>query len=274
MVNYRIFSVLSILISFSSYSGARIFKRHSHSTSLKMQLSNSNNNIKTLLFDLDGTLYSANNGYIEHIRSNIFEFIYRQGFVTRDESAEAFWRPIFKKYNQTYRGLRASGYNFDEKEYWSFHRQGMEKFLNRDDSLRKNLEKMKCKEMYIFTNCHEDQAIEALKHLGIDDLFSRVFGAGFMGDYCKPEIEVFEKIFHELKIDDPSSVCLFEDSYKNLVSARSLGIATVFVESITATEEGVNDDDKNILNAVISSLSDDESISILQEKIPSLFHDY
>jgi FMN phosphatase YigB (HAD superfamily) len=30
---------------------------------------------KVLVFDLDGTLYDASNGYVEHIRSNIFDFM-------------------------------------------------------------------------------------------------------------------------------------------------------------------------------------------------------
>lgn len=29
-----------------------------------------------LIFDLDGTLYDAGNGYVNRIRSNLFEFMY------------------------------------------------------------------------------------------------------------------------------------------------------------------------------------------------------
>lgn len=32
--------------------------------------------LPVLVFDLDGTLYDASNGYVDYIRSNIFEFMY------------------------------------------------------------------------------------------------------------------------------------------------------------------------------------------------------
>ena len=217
-----------------------------------------------LLFDLDGTLYDAGNGYIEHIRKNIFEFIYIQGFVPRTESAEEFWKIIFKKYNQTFRALKASGYEFDGDEYWRYHRSGMDKFFSSDAILREVLQSFPQKK-YIFTNCNEQQAIEALKLLGIDDCFDDIYGSSFMGDNCKPEEVVFTKIFEHLEITDPSKVCLFEDSFKNLVTANKLGMSTVLVESMTAEEEGVTDDDRQILTASIRTLSDLKSLEILKE---------
>jgi hypothetical protein len=33
---------------------------------------------KVLVFDLDGTLYDASCGYVDHIRSNIFDFMYEK----------------------------------------------------------------------------------------------------------------------------------------------------------------------------------------------------
>ena len=86
-----------------------------------------------LLFDLDGTLYSADCGYVEHTRSNIFEYIYQRGWVPRDESAEDYWRPKFQKYHQSLRCWKATGHEIpNEDEYWNFTRQGVEKFLNKD----------------------------------------------------------------------------------------------------------------------------------------------
>ena len=38
---------------------------------------------------------------------------------------------------------------------------------------------------YVFTNCNETQALEALEALGLRDCFAdRVFGAGGMGECC------------------------------------------------------------------------------------------
>jgi hypothetical protein len=37
--------------------------------------------------------------------------------VSREESAEEYWRPLFTKYNQTLRGLKAAGHEVDDEEY-------------------------------------------------------------------------------------------------------------------------------------------------------------
>jgi FMN phosphatase YigB (HAD superfamily) len=93
-----------------------------------------------LLFDLDGTLYDADNGYISHIRSNIFQFMVDKNIAEDVEKAQALWKPLFKQYNQTKRGLKQAGYDFDELEYWRYHRQGMDRFFERDDVLRRVLD--------------------------------------------------------------------------------------------------------------------------------------
>ena len=223
-----------------------------------------------LLFDLDGTLYPANCGYVEHIRKNIFEFMYCKGFVPRSQSAEEVWKPIFRKYNQSFRGLKASGMVFDSDEYWTFHRSGVEQFLSADNNLRKVLQNLS-QEKYIFTNCNEKQAIEALECLGIADCFNGIFGASFMGDHCKPEEIVYEQVLKELKVENPSEVILFEDSFKNLVTANKLGMKTVFIESITSYEEGVTDAHRSILNIVLPTLSDLTVVTTIQKTFPEFF---
>ncbi len=196
--------------------------------------------------------------------------MHAKGFVPPTKSAEEVWKPIFAKYNQTKRGLKAEGMIFDEEEYWEFHRSGVELFLTKDESLRSVLQSLPQKK-YLFTNCHEKQALTALKCLGVDDCFDGVFGAAFMGDHCKPEEIVYHQIIQLLRIDQASKVVLFEDSYKNLVTASRLGMKTVFIESITAEEEGVSSSDKLILSSILSNLSDNSTISQLKSDLPELF---
>eukprot|EP00959_Pyramimonas_sp_CCMP1952_P069049 1441542-Pyramimonas_sp.AAC.1 len=56
--------------------------------------------IDTLLFDLDGTLYDADNGYQDHCHLNIFNYMVEKLGFENVEKAELFWRDVFKKYNQ------------------------------------------------------------------------------------------------------------------------------------------------------------------------------
>jgi beta-phosphoglucomutase-like phosphatase (HAD superfamily) len=65
-------------------------------------------------------------------------------------------------------------------------------------------------------------------------------------------------------------VVFFEDSYKNLVTAHKLGMATVMVKGYTAEEEGVSEVEEAILDAVVPSLSDLDG-KLLRAKFPALF---
>ena len=48
---------------------------------------------------------------------------------------------------------------------------------------------------------------------------------------------------------------MFEDSFKNLVAAKALGLSTVFVQSDTAREEGVKDAQLETVDAVVADVS-------------------
>ena len=91
----------------------------------------------------------------------------------------------------------------------------------------------------MFTNCHETQAREALDALGLLESFDGVFGAGGMGETCcKPEPAAFEKLFAHFSIENPRACVFFEDSLKNLRTAKtSFGMRTVLVASPTLDEE-------------------------------------
>lgn len=48
---------------------------------------------------------------------------------------------------------------------------------------------------------------------------------------------------------------MFEDSFKNLVTAKSLGMLTVFIQSDTAREEGVSQEQLATVDAVVRDVS-------------------
>jgi pyrimidine 5'-nucleotidase len=227
--------------------------------------------LKYLLFDLDGTLYPADGGYVKHTRQQLFQYIFDQGWVEKREDAEAFWRPYFTKYNQTFRGLTEAGVKIDYDDYWATCRRGTADFLKEDKELRSFLESLPAKK-YVVSNCNEKEVIEALECLGVLDLFETpIYGAKAMLPYCKPEVEAFTKILDHIGATDPAECCLFEDSYKNCRSASKMGMATVFVESeIHVKEEGVSEKDREELDAVVSTLSDPTGQQ-LRTQLPRLF---
>lgn len=48
---------------------------------------------------------------------------------------------------------------------------------------------------------------------------------------------------------------MFEDSFKNLVTAKTLGMSTVFIESETGREEGVDASKLEMVDAVLQDVS-------------------
>ncbi|KAL3151349.1 hypothetical protein ABBQ38_013182 [Trebouxia sp. C0009 RCD-2024] len=190
--------------------------------------------IETLLFDLDGTLYPIENGYEDHVRENIFEFMHSRLGVPRDQ-CKAIWRPLFAKTNQSLKGLRVGGYIFDTDEYWDFIRSGREDYLKPDPKVRECLLALPQKK-WVFTNCNEKHAKLALETLQLQDCFEGVFGADFMGPHAKPDAEAFQKVIAHTGAS-PLATAMFEDSLRNLRQAKSLGMTTVLIQSKTMLEE-------------------------------------
>lgn len=54
---------------------------------------------------------------------------------------------------------------------------------------------------------------------------------------CKPEAEAFARVIEHTGCD-PARTVMFEDSFKNLVTAKALGMRTVLVGGATLAEEG------------------------------------
>lgn len=71
------------------------------------------------------------NDYEHHVRQNVFKFMHERLRVPQEE-AVPIWQKAFAKYNQTLKGLRKSGFEFDVEEYWDFIRAGAEEYLSPD----------------------------------------------------------------------------------------------------------------------------------------------
>ena len=60
----------------------------------------------TLVFDLDGVLYPASNGYLEKVRNNQRNYLIEKHGVSEEE-ARKIRKEAFAKHNQTLKGLRS-----------------------------------------------------------------------------------------------------------------------------------------------------------------------
>lgn len=228
--------------------------------------------IELLLFDLDGTLYDHACGYEEEIHANIFRYMAQQtggkfDSIDSVEEAERVWTPIFAKYNLTKRGLIGEGYIFDGDDYDRFIRKGADKYIKADPELREFLVSLPQQRKVIFTNAPESSANEILELLGVADLFECVLGTEFLENkVCKPEREAFDKVLNLLQVP-PQKICYFEDSFKNLVAGKDLGMQTVFVTSATLKNEGRTRAELDQFDAVV-----EKKVNMsLKDQLPSLW---
>jgi FMN phosphatase YigB (HAD superfamily) len=138
--------------------------------------------VRDALFDLDGCLYPIGIGLEEHVRERIFAFMVERLGVSDAALARELWHIAFRRFNQSLRGLRACGYAFDADEYWRFIRGDSCRFLTPAPQVQALLRSLndagvRC---WVFTNCREQEAVEALRALDLDpSLFRGVLGADF-----------------------------------------------------------------------------------------------
>lgn len=236
----------------------------------------------TLVFDLDGVLYPASNGYLENVRGNQRKFL-TEKFSLSLEDARRVRKEAFEKHNQTLKGLRSLGFAVEHDEFTEYVRKGYDEYLSCDLRVNKTLERLKmaCSKrkgkMVLMTNTAEKQARKCLGALNIDEkLFEDgIYGSSFMGDNAKPMPEAFEMVCEDIGVS-PKECVMFEDSFKNLKTCVALGMGGVFVSGETLEMELVgggekNEDksDKGELNAVANVVV--ESIGDLFEVCPELF---
>eukprot|EP00873_Tetraselmis_striata_P027315 jgi/Tetstr1/447579/TSEL_034956.t2 len=233
---------------------------------------------RTLIFDLDGTLYPNDNGYVAHIRGNAERYMHEVLGIPKDE-VQAVRKRALAMANQTVRGLRLQGYEFDVAEFMAYMRSGEELFMEPDPEVQELLSSLP-QPKWIFTNTGEASARRALELLGISEHFDGVLGATFMGDMAKPQLEAFEKVLSHIGASADTSV-MFEDSLKNIAACRQLGLGTVFITS-DDPEQGVSEaaglagaspaaDEavQSLADAVVSKCS----VEQLREAMPGLWLD-
>ncbi|XP_047311292.1 uncharacterized protein LOC124914735 [Impatiens glandulifera] len=235
-----------------------------------------------LLLDVDDTLYAKSSGIAVECMKNIEEYmINKLGIV---DNVRELCAKLYKEYGTTMAGLRAIGYNFDYDEYHSFvHGRLPYELLKPDPVLRNLLHSISIRKV-IFSNADKKHVARVISRLGIEDCFDDSIcfeslnppaakGVAKTEDQikddshkpnpmlpstpviCKPFEDAYEQAFKIANIN-PQKTIFFDDSIRNLQTAKSLGLHTVWVGSSQRT------------NGVDHAL---ESIHNMKEALPELW---
>ncbi|OEU19038.1 HAD-like protein [Fragilariopsis cylindrus CCMP1102] len=222
-----------------------------------------NNIVKTIIFDVDDTLYDVASGFTIHRQGEvIYQYMVDHLQFKSIEEAKIIRDKYFKLYHSTGKALTVAqsedelpvgAPTFDIQhmaQYWVDH-------LNYNilwgcdstyaSTTKKNYDKLKKSiKIVAFSNGPRSYVVKVLKTLQLWDLFGSnedaddgkyVFGVDDVLPYCKPEKESFEKIFDTTgKTIRPEECIMVEDSMKNIRAAKALGMKTILITG--SSEDG------------------------------------
>lgn len=183
--------------------------------------------IEHILFDLDDTLYPVNAGLMQEISVRMNEFMIKNlGIPEADVSRvrQDYWA----RYGTTLRGLYIERH-IDAQAFLDFvHDIRVSEYLQADLELNAVLVALP-QTKYIFTNAPADHARRVLDALGVGEHFAEIYDINFIEYESKPTRSAYEKVL--AAIGAQADACLMvEDSARNLVPAKDLGMHTVLLD--------------------------------------------
>lgn len=182
--------------------------------------------IRTILFDLDDTLYPPQAGVMDQIRTLMLRYI-RSRLGLSLEEADALRRRYFQTYGTTMRGLQVE-HQIDADEYLRWvHDIPLHEYLKPNPHLDAVLSSIP-QEKVIFTNASREHAEHVLENLGIRHHFQRIVDVRDMAYQSKPQPAAY-RLICELLDARPQECVLVEDNIRNLHPAKALGMVTVLV---------------------------------------------
>lgn len=182
---------------------------------------------RTLVFDLDHTLYSKASNFFEKVENRMNVYI-ADALSVSYEDASHLRHEYFKQYGTTATGLmKHHAINFHEFMHET-HQVPLDD-IEYDVGLVEIFSKLPHKK-YIFSNGHAQHVDRMLDHLGLTAYVDGVMCIERMNFIPKPAISTYEVLCERYQLN-PLDIIYFEDLAKNLLPAADLGMSTVLIES-------------------------------------------
>ena len=182
---------------------------------------------KIYIFYLDDTLHNASAHIFPVMNCAMTQYIMDE--LTLDEAAahelrKHYWRI----YGATLKGLMrhhgVDAYHFLEKTHSQMDLPNMVIQVKRLKNLLKRLPGRKC----VFTNAPRAYAIRVLQIMDIEDCFELVFSVESTKFHAKPSVRGFQLLLKTLQAK-PSNCIMLEDNLPALMTAKRLGMRTIWV---------------------------------------------
>jgi len=184
------------------------------------------NKINTWVFDLDNTLYSADSGIFQQVHILMGKFV-SEHLNINIKKANELQRKYYRQHGTTLRGMM-DNHNVDPDYFLTKVHQLDYSIVGPNFKLNRELKKLKGRKI-IFTNANRQHADDILIRLELTNMFDEIFDIKTANYIPKPEASTYEQIISELNID-PITTIMFDDIAKNLVPAKNVGFASVWID--------------------------------------------
>ena len=184
---------------------------------------------RTWLFDLDNTLHDANPHIFPHINRAMREYIERLLGVdaaTATTIRQGYW----DRYGATLHGL-VRHHNVNPHHFLAeTHRfPDLRSMLVFDPTVRAALDRLPGRKI-IYSNAPRPYTEAVLELTRLGGHFDAIYTVESLGFRPKPSLAGFRALLHAERLQ-PANCIMIEDSLINLVSAKKLGLKTVWVSA-------------------------------------------
>jgi len=179
------------------------------------------------IFDLDNTLHDATPHIFPHINRSMTAYLQEHLSLSEDE-ANALRVDYWQRYGATLSGLMKHHGTDPAHFLRNTHRfPELSKMVLREPRLRSVLNQLPGRKL-VFSNAPLQYAQAVLKLLLVDDLFDDIFAIEHSRYRPKPQSVGFRSLLRKHRLSAAQCV-MVEDSAENLLTAKRLGMRTVWV---------------------------------------------
>lgn len=181
------------------------------------------------LFDLDNTLHDATPHIFPHINLAMREYIERHLGLDQ-QAANRLRQDYWQRYGATLLGL-VRHHNTDPRHFlWETHQfPNLEQMIVFERPLRHALRRLPGRKI-VFSNGPRHYAEAILDLTRLDHCFDALYAVNNVRFQPKPMLAGFRALLRAERLD-PRRCIMVEDSLGNLVSAKRLGMKTVWVST-------------------------------------------
>lgn len=188
------------------------------------------NSFQNWIFDLDNTMYDINLGLFKKISNRITDFIMFKYSLDFDQ-AKKIQKEYYLKYGLTLRGLIVEK-KLEPEEFLDYVHDVEHPELEKNDQLISKIRILEGKKI-IFTNATSKHAKKILKILELEHDFDQIIDIKDLEYIPKPDKRSYKKLLECLNLNKENldKTIFFEDTVKNLIPAKELGITTVWMKN-------------------------------------------